>query len=69
MTPRTYVIGLPVVITVHDDGTVEAQVDLSEASDLDDGLTEVVDDELLEADVKRVRTAVDAGAVIVGGGA
>lgn len=33
--PRTYVVGLPVVITVHDDGTVTADVDLSEAAELD----------------------------------
>lgn len=29
--PRTYVAGLPVLITVHDDGTVEYEVDTSEA--------------------------------------
>lgn len=28
--PRTYVIGLPVVIVVHQDGRVEMQVDTSE---------------------------------------
>lgn len=33
---RTYVVGLPVVLTVHSDGSVTAEVDLSEASDLDD---------------------------------
>jgi hypothetical protein len=33
--PRTYVVSLPVVLTVHDDGTVTADVDLSEAADLD----------------------------------
>lgn len=33
---RSYVIGLPVVITVHPDGRVQAEVDLSEASDLFD---------------------------------
>lgn len=33
---RTYVVGLPVVLTVHPDGRVEAEVDLSEADCLDD---------------------------------
>lgn len=36
---RTYVIGLPVVLTLHDDGSVTASVDLSEADDLWDAST------------------------------
>lgn len=36
--PRSYVVGLPVVITVHPDGRVTAEVDLSEASDISDAL-------------------------------
>lgn len=66
--PRTYVIGLPVVITVHDDGTVTAEVDLSEASDLhdssasyDEALTALSDDErdaIIDADIDRVENAV-----------
>jgi hypothetical protein len=30
--PRTYVVGLPVIITVSDDGTVAYEIDRSEAS-------------------------------------
>lgn len=41
--PRSYCIGLPVTITVHADGRVEHEVDLSEATDLDEG--EPTDDE------------------------
>lgn len=33
---RTYVVGLPVVITISAEGKVSIDVDLSEASDLDD---------------------------------
>lgn len=33
---RTYVVGLPVVITISPEGKVSIDVDLSEASDLDD---------------------------------
>ena len=32
-TSRTYVVGLPVIVTVHDDGTVEYTVDTSEAGE------------------------------------
>lgn len=31
MPERTYCVGLPVIITVHDDGSVEYEVDLAEA--------------------------------------
>lgn len=54
MAPRTYVVGLPVVFTVHDDGTVTAEVDLSEASSApweDSGIRYVrVNDEWVEAE-------------------
>ena len=33
MSHRTYVIGLPVVVEVHDDGTVTYDTDVSEMSD------------------------------------
>lgn len=65
---RSYVIGLPVIITVHPDGRVVAGVDLSEADDLDDfsgsqpdGLTYGQ----LQTDIRRVREAIDAGIVEV----
>ena len=32
MNSRTYLVGLPVAITVYDDGTVEYDLDASEAS-------------------------------------
>lgn len=38
--PRSYCIGLPVVITVHADGEVTYDVDLSEADDIDEGVPE-----------------------------
>jgi hypothetical protein len=31
--PRTYAVGLPVLVTVHDDGTVTFDIDISEAAD------------------------------------
>lgn len=31
MPPRTYWVGLPVGVTVHDDGTVEYEIDTAEA--------------------------------------
>lgn len=35
-TPRTYVVGLPVAVTIHPDGKVEIDVDLSEIGDIDE---------------------------------
>ena len=32
MNPRSYCVGLPVILTVHDDGRVQVEVDMSEAS-------------------------------------
>jgi len=71
---RTYVIGLPVVITVADDGTVTAEVDLSEASDLHDSsasyderldaLPEPERDAVIDADIAAVQKAVEEGRVV-----
>lgn len=33
--PRAYVVGLPVAVTVYDDGRVEFSVDVSEADDIE----------------------------------
>lgn len=38
--PRTYCIGLPVIITVHPDGRVTHEVDMGEATDIDEGVPE-----------------------------
>lgn len=68
---RTYVVGLPVVITIHPDGSVLAEVDLSEAYDiydgapLDDDLMPLYDDETINVDVLTVSAAVAAGQVVV----
>lgn len=57
--PRTYCLGLPVVITVHDDGRVEFSVDASEASDLWEAVGEnAPPDDVVEADIARVDVAV-----------
>lgn len=73
--PRTYVVGLPVVISVHPDGTVTAEVDLSEAADLWDGIPTEGDgtpevplrplygDDEVAADTQAVTLAVDEGRV------
>lgn len=57
---RAYWIGLPVGVTVHDDGAVTYEVDTSEATDIDEGAP--VDDELVplysEAEVEADRAAV-----------
>lgn len=58
--PRAYVIGLPVVITVHDDGRVEFSVDVSEASDLWEAFADPDDaypTSIVEADIARVDAA------------
>ena len=70
MSSRTYVVGLPVLITVHDDGTVEWDIDRSEAGsginenypstyDKPPLAQEVVDDDVerIEADVEERRAA------------
>lgn len=69
--PRSYVIGLPVVVTVHDDGTVTYDIDTSEASDAprgyDPDYMDMQDeagnpieltDEILEADRERIERAI-----------
>lgn len=68
MSSRTYVIGLPVVITVYDDGTVTAEVDLSEAADLNDAsIPEGQADDIgtLDRDSAAVEDAVEAKRVTV----
>lgn len=68
---RSYVIGLPVIITVNPDGSVEAGIDLSEADDLDDdsgGRPDDLTDGQLLTDMRRVREAVEANAVEVSRG-
>ncbi len=61
---RTYVVGLPVAITVDPDGVVSAQVDLSEASAIhegqptnDEGEPEYPAD-LVDADMNTIENAV-----------
>lgn len=61
MASRCYVVGLPVVVTIHDDGRVTAEVDLSEASDLWDASTpdgQDTSDVTVEADAAVVEQAV-----------
>lgn len=64
--PRTYVVGLPVAVTVHDDGTVTYDVDTSEAGQAvseADAPDDVVTDEQAEAYVRQAdldRAAIEA---------
>ncbi len=71
-TARTYPVGLPVWITVADDGTVSFELDVSEAADAvaevdlefvsmlgPDGQPLVVDGALLDADVAAVEAFVE----------
>lgn len=48
---RSYVIGLPVIVTVHDDGRVEFATDLAEVTD------DVDSDEITEDDILTVTKA------------
>lgn len=41
--PREYVIGLPVIVTIHDDGTVKYEIDTAET-----GVSLYVDEEASE---------------------
>lgn len=57
MSERNYVVGLPVCVTVHDDGRVTLDVDLAEISDV----LENVEGEItpaVEADVDTMSEAV-----------
>lgn len=61
--PRTYVIGLPVIVTVSDDGTVSTEADMSEASSelwegvpTDDAMRPLYTDDTVERD----RAIIDA---------
>ncbi len=61
--PRTYCIGLPVIITVHDDGTVQFEIDKSEAYDIwegaptDDEGNPTYDEAQIQADSDRISAA------------
>ena len=72
--PRTYCIGLPVFVTVHDDGTVTYDIDVAEADHapceyepeyqemLDEaGQPMVLTEEILDADTERIEAAICAG--------
>ena len=67
MASRSYTIGLPVVVTVDDDGTVKFCVDLSEAADdlyegaATDATGRVTDSlDTIEEDEERVQAHLDA---------
>jgi hypothetical protein len=65
---RQYVIGLPVVITVASDGTVTAEVDLSEADDIYDVSVPEGQDtsaSALDHDASRIAHAASTGQVTV----
>lgn len=65
---RSYVVGLPVVITVYADGSVKAEVDLSEASDIDSDhacLEQDTSDEVIDADSRTIENAVVQAEVVV----
>lgn len=70
--PRTYLVGLPVRVSVHDNGTVTYDLDPSDAPDAPadydpafmtmydaDGVPFVPSDEVLDADVERIRVALE----------
>ena len=60
MSARTYVVGLPVLVTVDDDGTVTAEVDMSEADDLWSGEPDYPTG-VVDADIRTIAAAVAAG--------
>lgn len=62
MAQRSYVIGLPVVITVNDDGTLTAEVDLSEAADIheDEDAYEKYGEAQLDEDIAFVQTRIES---------
>jgi len=68
--PRSYLIGLPVAVTVHDDGTVTFEIDPGDAADApheydpeymsmydDAGVPLVPSEEVLNVDAARIRAA------------
>lgn len=70
--PRTYLGGLPVEITVHDDGRVTFDVDVADAADAPaeydpeympmfdaTGVAFVPSDEVLDADAARITAALE----------
>lgn len=48
---RTYVVGLPVVVTIAADGGVTFEVDLAEVGDIDEQAPEEYDEATVAADV------------------
>lgn len=53
--PRSYLLGLPTVITVHDNGRVSIDIDLSEADSLWDSDNDTpIPDAQIEADIVTV---------------
>lgn len=58
MADRNYVVGLPVAVTVHDDGRVTLGVDLAEVQDVLDNHEGEVDDTVL-ADLSTMTDAVN----------
>ena len=68
MTERSYVVGLPVVLTIREDGSLLVEVDLSEASDLHDSSVAHagdVSDAEIDADSALIEAAIEAGRVEV----
>ena len=67
-SPRSYTIGLPVTITIDDDGTVTYEVDFSDATNSmdendqydDEGNELDVDEAALAEDIQHVDAAVTA---------
>lgn len=66
---RSYVIGLPVIVTVHEDGTVSAEVDLSECDDLheatEDSESPAYTSAEVDADIATVGAAIRAKTISV----
>jgi hypothetical protein len=54
---RSYVVGLPVTVTLNTDGTVLLQVDVSEAADIE---SDVVNYGTLKADAEAIGVAIDS---------
>lgn len=61
MDARTYVVGVPLVITVDENGRVTFDVDLSEVTDFTEHIEDdlLIPDEIVDADVLTVAAAAD----------
>lgn len=70
--PRTYTLGLPVFVTVHDDGTVTYDIDVADAADApgawepdymvmydEHGKPIAVTNAIVNADTARIRTSLE----------